>query len=116
MTFKTQWLGLALIAASTVACVNAEHKKTAKDRDALYAEWLPWWQGDCTAFNEKFYPWLEKNKARAKQIEAAYDAIPDGEKDSLVADLPDHKKLNQAEIEITIKCGMAPSRIVETEP
>jgi hypothetical protein len=109
------WFGV-LLAATTTACVNKEHLQIAKDRDALYAEWLLWWNGDCNAFDAQFDPWLKNNKDRAKRIEAAWDAIPDGEKDSLVSGLPDHAKLNKAEIEMTIQCGMAPSRLVEMEP
>lgn len=109
-------IGMVVVALSVTACVNAEHKKIAKERDEIYGEWLPWWKGNCEEFNKQFYPWLKQNKDRAKKVEAAWDAIPVGDRDGLVKDLPDHQKLNRAEIEITIKCGMAPSRIVETEP
>jgi hypothetical protein len=104
-----------LALAALAGCTNNE--PLAREKAALEAEWLPFWKGECGQLYDQLDPWLAKNAARIKDLDARWEALSQGERDSLVDKLEaEFGPIYSAEIEITIRCGLGPMRYRKSPP
>ena len=107
---------VVLALAALVGCKNNE--PLAHEKAALEAEWLPFWKGDdCGKLYEQLDPWIAKNAARIKEIDAKWEALPLDERDALVKKLQsEFEAPYRADIQITIMCGLGPIHYRQSEP